>query len=281
MQNSQVMVLTGCASGIGRHMVGVLLRRGHRVLATDIDEERLTRAAETDAWNADRLTCCRLDVRDPAAWRQVIDGAQQRWGRIDVLMNIAGYLRPGFVHQIPLEEVDRHVDVNVKGIIFGTQTASKPMVSQGRGHIINIGSLASLAPVPGLSLYSATKFAVRGFSLAAAQELRRHGVYVTVVLPDAVATPMLDLQVSYAEAAMTFSGTAPLTVADVEQAIIQKALPQRPMEITLPLGRGAMARLATVLPDLARMLGPVLLRRGRAGQGRYEGDESRRLEEED
>ena len=81
------------------------------------------------------------------------------------------------------------------------------MIPLGSGHIVNIASLASLVPSPGLALYSASKYAVRAFSLAAAEELREHGVAVTTVCPDAVRTAMLDKQLDYPEAALTF--TAP------------------------------------------------------------------------
>src|SRR5205085_5137897 len=128
------------------------------------------------------------------------------YGRVDVLMNVAGYLLPGYIHETSADQIERHMDINAKGLMLGTQAAARVMVRQGQGHIINIASMAALAPVPGLCCYSASKYAVRAFSLAVAQELRPHGVYVTAVCPDAVQTPMLDLQVDYQEAAMTFSG---------------------------------------------------------------------------
>src|SRR6185295_6401487 len=111
---------------------------------------------------------------------------------------------------------------------------ARRMIPAHRGHIVNIGSLASLSPVPGLSLYVASKFAVRGFTLSAAMELREHGVSVTLIMPDAVETPMLDKQVAYKEAAMTFSGQRPLTVHDIERLIVDTVLPYKPLEAAIP-----------------------------------------------
>ena len=125
--------------------------------------------------------------------------------------------------------------------------------------------------MPGLSLYSASKFAVRGFTLAAATELAPHGVAVTLVMPDAVATPMLDLQVAYEEAAMTFSGGAPLTVEDIERAVLDCALVDRPMEVTVPLGRGLLARVANTAPGLTRRLAPIFVARGKKAQSKIKG----------
>ncbi|MFU8806670.1 MAG: SDR family oxidoreductase [Bradymonadaceae bacterium] len=268
MARTKVMVLTGCASGIGCHLARVLAEDGHRLVCTDINIDALEACAEANGWDHSKVLVRKLDVRQPLEWKQTLDEAVKRFGRIDVLMNVAGYLRPGYVHKISPGEVDMHMDVNVKGTIFGTQAAAAQMVKQGSGHIINVGSLASLAPVAGLSLYSASKFAVRGFTLAVAQELREHGVYVTLVLPDAVETPMLDLQADFEEAALTFSGTAPLTLKDIEEVILDNVLKNRPLEVTLPFGRGALARLATCLPDVSMWVAPVLRKKGIAAQQR-------------
>ena len=256
--------VTGCASGIGRHLAGVLLAAGHQVFATDLDEVALR--AHAHAWPPDRAHLRQLDVSDPAAWERVFAEAVATMGGVDVLCNVAGYLLPGRVGHYADDIVHRHFDVNTKGVVFGTQVAARHMIGRGRGHIINIASLAALAPVPGIALYSASKYAVRGFSLAAAQELRPHGAAVTVICPDAVDTPMLDLQVDHDAAAMTFSGPRFLTVDDISAAILGRALPRRPLEIYLPRSRALLARLADLFPRTALWLRPALERRGRARQ---------------
>lgn len=269
---SEVMVVTGCASGIGLHLAGALSRRGHRVLATDVDEEALRRRAGEQGWDAERVLLRRLDVRSADAWEAALDQAEAAWGPVGVVINVAGVLRPGYVHTLRPEDVELHLSVNVTGTVLGTRAAAARMIQRGSGHIINFGSLASLAPVPGLSLYSASKFAVRGFSLAAATELGPRGVAVTVILPDAVQTPMLDLQVGYEEAAMTFSGDRALTVEDIERLVIDRVLPKRPMEVAFPLSRGLLARVANSAPALSRVLGPALTRKGRRRQERIKSD---------
>ena len=258
--------LTGCASGIGRHLADVLLAAGHQVFATDLDDAALRAHATASAWPADRAHTRRLDVTQAAAWDLVFAEAERVMGRVDVLINVAGYLLPGHVGEFDAEAVHRHLDVNSKGVIFGTHTAARHMLARRAGHIINIASLAALAPVAGISLYSASKYAVRGFSLAAAQELRPRGVAVTVVCPDAVQTPMLDLQLGYREAAMTFSGSKILRVEDIARAIVERVLPGRPLELYLPRSRALLARIADLLPGTTLWLRPLLERRGRARQ---------------
>ncbi|MEO5726572.1 MAG: SDR family oxidoreductase, partial [Byssovorax sp.] len=252
--------------GIGRHLTGALARSGHRLLATDLDEVALGSAAESEGWNGANVVRRKLDVRSEAEWEAALDAAESELGGVDVLFNIAGFLQPGYVTDFTLRDLDLHLDVNAKGTMLGTRAAARRMAKAGSGHIVNIGSLASLAPVPGLSLYSASKFAVRGFTLAAATELRPRGVAVTLIMPDAVETPMLEKQVEREEAALTFSGSSPLTVGDIARVILDHVLPHRPLEVTIPQGRGLLARAANTAPELARVLAPVLLKKGKKRQ---------------
>ncbi len=271
MSTESVFLVTRAASGIGRQLVHDLAQRGQRVVACDIDARGLERVATDDAWPA-TISRFVLDVRDPAAWTAALDHTLRTFGRFDVLLNVAGFLQPGWVKDLTHDDIDRHLDVNVKGVIHGSQLAARHFLSVGTGQIITLGSLASLAPVPGLSLYSCSKFAVRGFTLALAQELSPHGIKVTLVMPDAVQTPMLDKQVDYDEAAMTFSGrSVPLSVQDVATAILDHAVTHAPLELTLPWSRGMIARLATFLPAAVVSLGPLFVKKGRAAQARLRG----------
>jgi NADP-dependent 3-hydroxy acid dehydrogenase YdfG len=261
----QVHLVTGAASGIGAHLVTELLKRGARVCAADIN------TAAMDALHAhaegDQLITAALDVRDPVQWTALVEQTRSRMRRLDVLMNVAGVIRPGWIHDFTPEDVHLQLDVNTKGVIFGTQAATRIMLEQGHGQIINIASLAGVAPVPGLALYSASKFAVRGFTLAAAFELRDKNIRVTAICPDAVQTPMLDQQVDREEAAMTFSGsTSPLTVEDIGRAVFERALPRAPLEITLPGHRGAMAKFGSLFPGASVGLLARLRELGRARQ---------------
>ncbi len=267
MSGPGVAFVTGAASGIGRSLADALIARGDRVIAADLAADAIAAHAGAAGWPDGAWEAISLDVRDAAAWDEAIPRAAERWGGLDLVMNIAGVLRPGWVHECEAAHVDLQIDVNLKGVIHGTRAASRVMIAQGRGHIVNMGSMAAIAPVPGLALYAASKFAVRGWSLAVAQELRPRGIYVTCVCPDAVATPMLTLQEDYEEAAMTFSGSArPLAPEDVVHAIMTRGLRKRPLELLIPPSRGWLAKLANTFPDLAFKIGPGLIKKGRAAQ---------------
>jgi NADP-dependent 3-hydroxy acid dehydrogenase YdfG len=264
VESQRVFFLTGAASGIGKHLATALAGRGHRVFATDVNEEGLKALA--GGGSGGKLVTHPLDVTRAESWEAALEAATLAFGSVDVVMNVAGFLRPGFIHEADDRAIELHIDVNIKGVVLGTRAAARRMVTRGSGHIINFGSLASLAAVPGLCLYSASKFAVRGLSLAVAAELAPLGVAVTVVMPDAVKTPMLDLQVQYREAAMTFSGDAPLTVQDIERVIVDKVLPKRPLEVALPLSRALLARAANAAPEAALALAPSLTKKGLEAQ---------------
>ena len=265
-------LVTGAASGIGREVASRLRAQGRRVMATDVAEEALAQwAAEGDENAAERMATTRLDVRDPAAWQRALAAMEERWGGVDVVFNVAGYLQPGYAAELALEDVDRTFDINVKGVIYGTRLAAARMVVAGSGHVVNVASMAAFAPVPGLSLYGASKYAVRSFSLAAAMELRARGVAVTVVCPDAVDTPMLDKQEGYDEAAITFSAPRVLSAAEVAEALTGVVIDERPIELALPRSRKWLARAVDLFPALGPRVAPLFQRIGRRAQRRRTG----------
>lgn len=258
----EVYLLTGAGSGIGRHLAGVFARQGRELILTDVNFAALESLA--DELSEYPIEIHELDVRSARAWQALIAHVTTRHGRLDAVLNIAGYIRPGYVHELDPEEVDRHIDINVKGVIFGTRYAAEYMAARKQGHIINFASLAGVAPIAGIGVYSASKHAVRGFSLAAAEELQAFNVAVTAVCPDAVATPMLDKQVAFKEAALTFSGSRFLTVEDIERVIVKRVLPKRPREALIPGSRGALAKIGGAFPSLAKLLSRTLTAKGDA-----------------
>ena len=259
---------TGCASGIGRHLADALLDAGHRLWATDIAIEDLRTHATSRSWPGDRSVCAELDVSDADAWQRCYAAAIAHFGAIDLHINVAGYLKPGWIDAISLAEIDRHIDVNIRGVAYGTALAARHMCTRGHGQIINVASLAGIAAIPGIAIYSATKHAVRGLSLAAAAELRERGVKVSTIYPDAVQTPMLDLQVDDDAAALTFSGGPPLRTEEVVNAILNDAMRNQKLEVALPRGRAWLARIAGLFPASTRYLQRRLQRRGAAAQVR-------------
>ncbi len=261
--HGKVIIVSGAAGGIGQELVRILNQSGAVVVATDVDEIALRKVG-----GIARVETVVCDVRKSEDWEKVFASAA-RLGSVYALINAVGVLKPGYIDTVSAKDIDFHIDINVKGVMLGSAMAAREFKRQGEGHIINIASLAGVAPIPGIGLYSASKFAVRGFTLALAAELADAGVYVTVVCPDAVKTPMLDLQKDYPEAALTFSGPSPLTAGDVAEAIMA-VIGRQEAEITLPLWRGVMAKAASALPGLTPFLVDTLRRAGLENQAKYE-----------
>jgi 3-oxoacyl-[acyl-carrier protein] reductase len=266
------IIVTGAAGGIGCRLVTLLAEAGHAVIATDVDERRLDDSAQECDWIRLRVLACPHDVTNPQSWSDLLSLSDEHFGPLDALVNVAGVLRCEPVHEITAESVALQVDVNTKGVILGTQAAAAAMIPRRRGRIVNIASMAALAPIPGIAVYSASKFAVRGFSLAAAQELEPHGVHVSVVCPDAVDTSMVDYQLDHAGGAMTFSAPRILSVDEVARAIVVLLSGKPRFELLLPRSRGWLAKLSMFFPRFVqRRVTASLTQKGLARQAALRG----------
>lgn len=262
-------LITGAASGIGFLIAQTLLRRGDHVWAVDLDVAGLSKL-QVHASSPAHLRTGALDVRDAEAWERLMGDIAAQWPQLDTVMNVAGVLRPEYVGQTSTASIHLQIDVNTKGLIFGTEAAARLMVPRRHGHIINIASIAGVSPVPGCAIYCASKFAARGYSLSVAQELRAHGVKVTAICPDAVATPMLGPDNLRPEAAMIFSGSGPMPPDKVVQAVL-KAMNKAPVEIILPGWRALLAKTASLAPGLTSSVFGLMIWLGRRRLARTTG----------
>lgn len=181
----QTAVITGAASGIGREIARQLSAAGAHVTATDLPGPALDRVA--GELGVDVLA---VDVSSREEIRSAIDRVVAEHGRLDLMFNNAGVAIFGEYDVVTLDDWDRIIDVNLRGVAYGTALAYRQMVAQGGGRIVNTASVAGLLPVPLQAHYCATKHAVVGLSRALAVEAREHGVGVTVFCPAWVKTGM-------------------------------------------------------------------------------------------
>lgn len=245
MHDSKTLLITGAANGIGEAVTQLAVERGYRVIAADINAKNLA-----SRWGStDGLRCEALDVRQPDEWKQLADKLSADNINVDVLINVAGVLRSGTVGELELEDIDIQLDVNVKGAILGCDCFAKQMIQRGDGHLINVGSVASLYPTPGTTLYATSKFAIRGFSISAAGDLRPHGVAVTLFGPGPVKTDMLEGARGDVDSALIFARGYALTPAQVAEAILGPVLKRRPLEYFLPRSEGWLGKLSTVFSN--------------------------------
>ena len=260
-------LVTGAARGLGLEIARRLVARGHLVHVTDLDGELAARAAKE---LGPRAFASALDVRSFPACRAAASRTRRRAGSLEVWVNNAGVLVTG-----PAWEQDERtralmLDVNATGTINGTLAALEPMRARGLGHVVNVVSLAGLVAAPGEAVYSASKHAAIGFSLATLTDLRLagiHGIEISCLCPDGIWTPMLQDKLEDPSAAASFSGVLlePAEVAAEVEGLLDNPRPV----LAIPRRRGAMIRIFDLAPGLAVRFAHHLLARGRRRQRRY------------
>ncbi len=177
---SKVVLITGCSTGIGRDLAQRLTQADYTVVATARRAEALN-----DLQAALKLS---LDVTQPDSVNDAVAHTLQQFGRIDVLVNNAGYALRGALEEVSVEQVQQMFDVNVFGALRMIQTIAPHMRQQRSGRIINISSIAGKCSTPANGTYSATKFALEALSDALRLELAPFGIQVVVVEPGAIKT---------------------------------------------------------------------------------------------
>jgi len=181
----KVFLITGVSSGFGLAFSQAALAAGHKVVGT---VRRESERAPFEALDADRAKAFVLDVTDYPAIEPLVAEILREVGRIDVLVNNAGYGHEGILEESPLMEMRRQFDVNVFGAVAMIKAVLPGMRERRSGHIINITSMAGFITLPGIAYYSGSKFALEGVSEVLAKEVESLGIHVTAVAPGSFRT---------------------------------------------------------------------------------------------
>jgi 3-oxoacyl-[acyl-carrier protein] reductase len=185
---ARTVLVTGGSRGLGAGLVSAFLANGDNVATCS-----RTPTPQVDAWAeefGERFHYEPADLADRSAADALVDGVLARFGQIDVLVNNAGLARDGVLPLFADEAIDEVIDLNLRATIHVTRLISRRMLRQGAGRIINISSIVGLAGYRGLSVYSATKAALDGFTRALARELGGRGITVNSVAPGYLRTEM-------------------------------------------------------------------------------------------
>ncbi|MCX6561937.1 MAG: SDR family oxidoreductase [Candidatus Aminicenantes bacterium] len=220
----RIVFITGASSGIGRSSAKAFARAGARILLCARRTDRLEElAAELKAECGVPVHAFALDVRDQPAVEAAIVGLPPEWAAVDVLVNNAGLSRGlDKLHEGLLSDWEEMIDTNVKGLLYVSRAVLPGMVARGRGHVINIGSIAGHDIYPGGSVYCATKFAVNAISRGLRMDLVATPVRVSTVDPGMVETEFSQVRFHGDEerAAKVYQGISPLTPDDVAEAVL-------------------------------------------------------------
>jgi len=252
---TDVAVVTGAARGFGLEIARRLLAQGLIVVITDVNADGVAQAAEALGPSAHAHV---LDARDAEGHRTAAAAAAEL-GRLTVWVNNAGVAYTAKAWEHPDAEVNRMVEVNLLGVIHGSRAAIEVMGERG-GHILNIGSMSSFGPVPGLGVYAATKAGVMGFTTSLQGDLHLAGIPIRmhVICPDAADTQMVRDVADDEDAALLFSGSGLLDPNKVADAAVS-LLDGKRIVYAMPRYRATLIRFAGRYPRTG--LAPLALLR--------------------
>lgn len=180
MANSKVWFITGVSRGFGRIWAEAALKRGDKVAATARQKDSLK---ELVSQYGDQVLALELDVTDRSDCFDAVAKANKHFGRLDVVVNNAGYGQFGAIEELSEKDARDQMDTNVFGALWVTQAALPFMREQHSGHILQVSSIGGVTTFPGVGMYHASKWALEGFSESLAQEVAPFGIHVTLIEP--------------------------------------------------------------------------------------------------
>ena len=252
------VIITGASEGVGAAAARKFANAGANLMLVARSKKNLEAVAE-ELRDRSRVEIFAMDVSDAETCVDLFKKTEFEFGRVDVLVNNAGGHARGSVEDVPADDLGRVIDVNLRAPIVLTRLALPYLREAGGGAIINVASIAGRTPVPGSATYSASKFGLRIFTFALAEELRGTNIRVAAISPGPIDTGFIMADIDNTPA-MTFS--QPMSTADeVAQAILDLC-GNKQRELAMPKSSGVLSTLGYLLPWLWRVLRPSLERKG-------------------
>ena len=252
--NDRVILVAGGSGGIGSTIIKKLLPLNAEVIGISRSENiHLTNFVKKNNYEYHWFT---TDLTLTSSWENIINEVYTRYGKIDVLINSVGILIPGKFENLTSFQIEKIISTNLTSFIYAARTIIPYMKRQGYGHIINLGSLGGIIPMPFESIYSTTKFAIRGFSLSLKQELKGTGINVSLISPGPVLTKMLKKESLDENSTIAFVNK-PLSADLIADKIIQIISHPKP-EIVFPRGIKLISLMLNLFPSLFYKIYPIL-----------------------
>lgn len=238
--HKKVIIVTGGSGGIGNEIVNKLSKFGTSVISVYHNNLPSESSKSNSFW-------IKLNLEQQTEWDKLFSFTQNRFGKIDVLINCAGVLEPGEFASQNASQIRKMIDINLASVLTGTNKVLAIMKNQESGHIINIGSLGGIVPMPYSAVYSATKFALRGFTFSLAQELKGSGIKLSLITPGAVSTKMLDYEAQDKNTSISFV-SEPISPVAVSNTVL-KVMNNPKIEVIIPGDQALSSKLITYSPS--------------------------------
>jgi len=256
--NDKTVIVTGGSEGVGAAAARLFADAGANLMLVARNRKNLE-AIAAELRDRTRVEIFPMDVSDADSCIDLFKKTLFEFGRIDVLVNNAGYHARGYVESVTADELARTIDVNLRAPIVLMRLALPHIRDAGGGAIINVASLAGRTPVPGSAAYSASKFGLRAFTFSLAEEIRDAGIKLAVVSPGPISTQFILADIDKTSD-LTFS--QPMSTAEeVAQAILDLC-GNKQRELVMPAMSGILTTVTYLMPWLGRTLRPMLERKG-------------------
>jgi NADP-dependent 3-hydroxy acid dehydrogenase YdfG len=218
----KVVVITGASSGLGEAAARLLSAQGATVVLGARRSDRLQSLADELSGSGGKALAVATDVTHRNQVKRLVDTAAQKFGRVDVMINNAGIMPRAPLERLTIDDWDRTIDVNIKGVLYGIAAALPHMKQQKSGHMIFVSSVAGHKIGPDFAVYAATKHAVRALAEGFRQEVKPHNIRTTIISPGAVATELPDsvTEPDIAEKIRTYYDEIAIPAESFAQAVI-------------------------------------------------------------
>jgi len=274
--NNKTVIITGGSEGVGAAAARMFAEAGANLMLVARNKKNLEAIAE-ELRDKTQVEIFAMDVSDPDACVDVFKKAHFEFGRVDVLINNAGYHKRGNVESVEPAELGRIIDVNLKAPIMLSKIALPYLREAGGGAIINVGSLAGRTPVPGSATYAASKAGLRSFTYSLGFELADESIKLAVVSPGPIDTGfiMADL-----DSTSDLTMSQPLSTAEEVAQVILDLCGNNKREQSMPTSSGVLTMLSYLFPSVGPMLRPALERKGVKVKARIKADRKNKRDSE-